>query len=205
MTGIAAPRDETAASAWMALYPREAWQKAAFRFPLILWRMGLGPLLGRIFMLITHTGRTSGLPRRTVVEYHRLENGRKVIPCAFGERAQWYRNIAADPRVTIQTADGVERVTARRLKGDDELLAAYNVLMRRNALMMRPYLESVGVSPDDPIDLLAKRDRVILLTFDPTDEPTPPPVEADLTWVWAVIGAMLALVLLPGLLRRRRS
>ncbi|GAB4481938.1 MAG: hypothetical protein Kow00124_30190 [Anaerolineae bacterium] len=204
MTEIAAHHEAPAESSWMAMYPREAWQKAAFRFPILLWRMGLGPLLGRIFMLITHTGRTSGLPRRTVVEYHRLEDGRKVIPCAFGERAQWYRNIAADPRVTIQTADGVERVSARRLRGDDELLAAYNVLMRRNALMMRPYLESLGINPADPIELLEKRDRVYLLTFDPTDEPTPPPVEADLTGAWAVIGAALALILLPGLLRRRR-
>ncbi|GGT16702.1 hypothetical protein GCM10010271_19490 [Streptomyces kurssanovii] len=38
------------------------------RLPVHLYRIGLGPLFGRRLLLLIHTGRTSGLTRRTVIE-----------------------------------------------------------------------------------------------------------------------------------------
>lgn len=184
----------------LMIYPANPWMKALAKAPIVLWRMGLGPLLGRVFILITHTGRKSGLPRRTMTEYHVL-NGRKYVPCAFGERAQWYKNIMADPHVTIQTADGTEHVIARRVTDDDELLAVYDLLRRRNPLMLNWYLESMGIEPTRD-GLLAGKDRVYILTFEPTDEPTPPPLEADLTWVWWVLALLLARALRSRRCRR---
>ena len=55
---------------------------------------------------------------------------------------------------------------------------------------------------DSEADILAKKDRIYMLTFDPTDEPTPPPLEADLAWVWALV--LGAYWLLFGGRRRRR-
>lgn len=169
-------------------YPQSRWARLAFKAPVHLWRLGLGPIIGKVFLLLTHTGRVSGLPRRTMTEYHVI-NGRKYIPCAFGPQSQWYKNIVADPHVTIQTADGVEHVIARRVTDDEELLAVFETLRRRNPVMLKWYLESLDIR-DDPEDILAKKDRIYWLTFDPTDEPTPPPLEADLTWVWLVVAAL---------------
>ena len=167
-------------------YPGNRWLRVAVKAPIFLWRLGLGPIVGRVFMLITTTGRKTGLPRRTVVEYHTLpENGKKYVPCAFGPKAQYYRNIVADPRVTVQTADGTERMIATRVTDDDELVAVYELFKRRDPVILNRYLDSLGIRPD-PADIVAKKDRIYWLRFDPTDEPTPPPLEADLKWVWLV-------------------
>ncbi len=182
-------------------YPTDGWRRLMFKAPLVLWRLGLGPLVGRVFVLITHTGRKSGLPRRTMAEVH-LVNGRKYAPCAFGERAQWYQNIQADPHVTIQTADGVERVTARRVTDADELLAVYQAMRAKNP-MVDIYLESLDIRPTAE-DIRAKKDRMHILTFDPTDQPTPPPQVADLTWVWSVAGTVLGMMIQRYFARRRK-
>jgi hypothetical protein len=46
-------------------------------------------------------------------------------------------------------------------------------------------------------DILAKKERIYWLRFDPTDEPTPPPLPADLVWLWpaAVVAVVLAWML----------
>lgn len=48
--------------------PRTRMQRALFRAPILLDRLGLGGLLGHRFLLLTHTGRTSGRPRQVVLE-----------------------------------------------------------------------------------------------------------------------------------------
>ncbi|MBI1258161.1 MAG: nitroreductase family deazaflavin-dependent oxidoreductase [Chloroflexi bacterium] len=167
-------------------YPvRDSWLRWVYKAPLVLWRMGLGFLLGRYIMVITTSGRKSGLPRHTMAEWHPL-NGGKFVPVNYGERAQWYRNIEADPRVTIQTSDGTQSAIARRITDDDELIAAYHVIKTRNPMMAQWYLNAHDLA-DSEADLLARKDRIYLLAFDPTGEPTPPPLEADLTWVWALV------------------
>jgi deazaflavin-dependent oxidoreductase (nitroreductase family) len=181
-------------------YPARRWQQLAFKAPVNLWRLGLGPIVGHVLMLISHTGRKSGLTRRTLVEYHVLE-GKKYAPVAFGEQAQWYQNILANPLVTIQTAGGAQGAIATRVTDDAELVIVYNLLMRRNPVMMRWYLDSLGIR-DTPEDVIAKKDRIFLLRFDPTGEPTPPPLEADLWWVWIIGGGLLLGWLMYSLLSR---
>ncbi len=171
-------------------YPDEGWRQVMFKAPVHLFRMGLAPLIGKIMMLITHTGRKSGLPRRTMVEYHKL-NGAKYVPVAFGRKAQWYKNIEADPHVTIQTADGIESMQAVRVTEGRELLTVYNLFARRDPPLLRWYLTSLGIDPDDPRDVLGKKDRIHWLRFDPLEAPTPAPMEADLKWVLPAVAAGL--------------
>lgn len=178
-------------------YPTGGWLKWAFKAPLYLWRMGLGFFIGRYIMVITTFGRKSGLPRSTGAEWHPLRGG-KFVPVNYGEKAQWYKNIVANPHVTIQTAHGTEHVTARRVTDDDELIEAYHVLKATNAMMTMWYLDSKGIQDNDA-DVLAHKDAIYMLTFEPTTEPTPPPLKNDLVWVWAVLAGMC---LLLG--RRRR-
>ncbi len=75
-------------------------------FMLLMWRLGLGKwinawpkITGRI-MVIGHTGRTSGLRRETPVNYAPV-NGEVYCVAAFGDRADWYRNLLANPRVEV--------------------------------------------------------------------------------------------------------
>lgn len=77
------------------------------RFMLLLWDLGLGPMVnawpaigGRI-MVITHIGRRSGQRHRTPVNYAPM--GEAVLCIAgFGRQCDWYRNLLADPRVEVQ-------------------------------------------------------------------------------------------------------
>lgn len=181
-------------------YPSSPALKYAFKLPILLWRLGLGPLVGRLFMILTTTGRSSGLPRRTAIEFHE-HNGRKYVLSAWGERAQWYRNILADPHVTVQTARGTERATARRITDEGELAAAFSFV--EQSPVMQRWVEALGL-PATREAFLANKDRFYLVTFDPTDAPTPPPQEADLTWVWSVAGTLIGLWIQARLRRRRR-
>jgi deazaflavin-dependent oxidoreductase (nitroreductase family) len=176
----------------MMFYPRQNWQKLAFKAPMLLWRMGLGPIVGKLIMVITTTGNKSKLPRHNMAEYYTLD-GRKYTVCAYGEKAAWYKNIKADPRVTVQTAEGTQSMKAVRVTDDQELNQVVDLFMRRNALLTTRYLESLGIKSDRS-DMLAKKDRLYLLRFDPTGELTPPGLEADLKWVWPVIGLGILLL-----------
>lgn len=179
-------------------YPEQGWHKALFKWPVNLWRLGLAPVIGHHMMLITHTGRKSGLPRRTMTECYRLD-GRKYAPCAFGPKAQWYKNIAADPRVTIQTADGAESALAVRVTGDDEIVALFDAVGRRAKPMLDAYLAFLEME-NNPEDIIAKKDRVYWFRFDPTDEITPPPLAEDLRWLWplSLVFLVAALLLIRG-------
>ncbi len=177
-------------------YPTQPTIRKLAKSPVLLWRMGLGPLVGRLFMLLTTTGRKSGIPRRTPVEYHEL-GGRKYIFAGW-PNSDWYKNIQADPHVTIQTSDGVEAVTARRLTTEEELSQAYD-LFEQTAFMQG--MERIFGVEIDKDTFLKEKDKYHILTFDPTEEPTPPPQPVDLPWL---LPAMLAVYFAGWLAGRRR-
>lgn len=185
-------------------YPTGGWRKFLFKSPITLWRLGLGPLFDSVIMVITHTGRKSGLPHHTMVEYHRLK-GQKYVPCAFCPRSDWYKNVLADPYVTIQTSDGIQSGKAVRIIDDQEILAVYELFLRRDPPIMKLYLKSLDIR-NEPTDVLANKSRIYWFRFDPTDQPTPPPLRTDLVWVWPIFAATSAtLWQLIRLLRRKSS
>ena len=95
-------------------------RRALARAPIALYRLGLGVLFGSRMLLLEHVGRTSGAPRYAVLEVtDRPGPGRYVVVSGFGERAQWFRNVVAEPRVRVSV--GRRRAvpaTAHRLPQD---------------------------------------------------------------------------------------
>lgn len=72
------------------------------RAPIGLYRARLGALLGSRMLMLEHTGRTSGATRYVVLEvFGHPDPSTYLIVSGFGERAQWYRNLKADPRVRV--------------------------------------------------------------------------------------------------------
>lgn len=172
-------------------YP-SGWMKWLFKSPILLYRLGLGFLIGRLFMVMTTVGRKSGQPRHTAIEFHEY-NGRKYVFSGWGTKTDWYRNIEANPHITIQTWRGPERVRARRLVSDDELAEAFGFVQSSPA--MRAVIRAVGF--DLTLEqFLAQKERFTFVTFDPTDQITPDPVRADLAWVWAVLIPVCLLLIL---------
>jgi deazaflavin-dependent oxidoreductase (nitroreductase family) len=67
----------------------------------LLYAVGLGPLVGKIILLLITTGRKSGLKRVTPLQYEEIE-GTYYLGAARGLKADWVRNILADPRVEVR-------------------------------------------------------------------------------------------------------
>ena len=78
------------------------------KFMLLMWRLGLGPWInawpegiGRI-MVITPTGRKSGLKRQTPINYA-IVDGEVFCMAGFGKTSDWYRNVKANPGVETRS------------------------------------------------------------------------------------------------------
>ena len=73
------------------------------RLPLWLYRLRLGWLLNNRFLMLTHTGRNTGLPHETVIEVvkHNEETDSYYAVSGWGAKADWYQNIQKNPLVTI--------------------------------------------------------------------------------------------------------
>jgi deazaflavin-dependent oxidoreductase (nitroreductase family) len=74
-----------------------------FRAPVYLYRLGLGGLMGRRMVMIEHTGRTSGLPRQTVLESVRYDEDSIDVAAAWGTKSDWYRNLEAEPQLKLSS------------------------------------------------------------------------------------------------------
>ena len=117
--------------------------------------------------------------------------------------SDWYKNILANPLVTLQTASGTERARARRITTIEDLEATW-VVAEKNPIL-QGIVKLTGLSRES---FVAQKDRFIILMFDQTDEPTPPPLEADLRWVTFVAFTISLTVLLQRWIsacRRRKG
>jgi deazaflavin-dependent oxidoreductase (nitroreductase family) len=161
------------------------------------FRLGLGRIVGRRFMILTTTGRSSGRPRHTMTAWHRGERARYVL-ALYGAGSQWYRNALENPIVTAKTATGAHGYRASRVQHDDDLLDAV-VALRSSPLLWRLHLAANGL--DDRADeLLAAGDRLVVVRLEPAREQGPPTMAADLAWVWPLAAV---LVVIRSVLRMR--
>ncbi|MGH3548315.1 MAG: nitroreductase family deazaflavin-dependent oxidoreductase [Pseudonocardiaceae bacterium] len=87
------------------------------RAPIWLYRARLGFLFGSRLLMLEHIGRQSGARRYVVLEVidHPTPDT-YVIASGFGTRAQWFRNVQANPQVRVFVAGHAPaHATARRL------------------------------------------------------------------------------------------
>jgi hypothetical protein len=112
-----------------------------------LYAIGLGPLVGRLILLLTTTGRRTGRPR-----------------------ADWVRNLIANPEVEV-------RVRSRRFRGraepisDPERIADFLALrLRRHPRMVGKIMEMQGLTASPTREqLLDYATRLALIIVKPAD------------------------------------
>jgi deazaflavin-dependent oxidoreductase (nitroreductase family) len=80
----------------------------------VLYAIGLGPLVGRIILLLTTTGRRSGKKRVTPLQYEMI-GADYYLGAARGVKADWVRNIQTNPQVEV-------RVGAKHFQGIAEII-----------------------------------------------------------------------------------
>jgi deazaflavin-dependent oxidoreductase (nitroreductase family) len=83
--------------------PPRGLTRIFFRMPIMLFRFGLGWLLGERFLMLTHTGRVSGLKRRAVLEVmrHAGEADTYFVASGWGASSDWFRNVQKQPKVSV--------------------------------------------------------------------------------------------------------
>jgi deazaflavin-dependent oxidoreductase (nitroreductase family) len=91
------------------------------RFPIWLYRLKLGWLLGQRFLLLEHRGRKSGMMRQAVIEVVDQDphKGSYVVAAAWGHQSDWYKNIEAEPHVKIGVGTQRFPALAKTLSADD--------------------------------------------------------------------------------------
>lgn len=174
------------------------------RFMLLLWRLGLGgwlngwPSVGGRIMVITHTGRRSGLRRRTPVNYA-LVDGEIFCTAGFGRLSDWYRNIQANPQVEVWLPDGWWAGTAVDVSDD-----ARRLFLLRQVIIASGFAGRLaGIDPYHMSDaeFADVTNHYCLLQIRREVACTGPGGPGELAWVWP----LLVMIGLPLLIWQRRK
>ena len=80
-----------------------------------------GKVIGLPVLLLTTTGRRSGEPRTRALTYFPRGAGAVVVASYLGEprHPDWWRNLEANPRATVQRGRDVIPVHAREAEGEE--------------------------------------------------------------------------------------
>ena len=135
------------------------------RAPILIYKARAGALLTSRLLMLEHIGRKSGARRYVVLEVvdHPTPDT-YVVPSGFGTKAQWVRNIQANPRVRVYVGSHAPApATARVLEPDeaDRILAAYRAKRPRAWARFKPVLEETLGQPitdtDTPLPMVVLR------------------------------------------------
>lgn len=131
--------------------------RLALRLPIVLYHLRLGWLLDHRILLLTNVGRRSGQARKTALEVVRYEpeHRRCVVVSAWGEQADWYRNLRAHPGLEVRI--GRERFApTRQFLTTDEAYAELLDYERRHPRLFKLIAAWMGFPVDRSQD--ARRD-----------------------------------------------
>lgn len=125
--------------------------------------------LSGLVLLLTTTGRKSGLLRQTRLQYEK-EEGVIYVASARGQQADWFRNIVAHPRVEVQFEGQSLCGLAKPITDPVRIADFLELRLMRHPLMIRLMLLSHGLVKTDRAHLeqLAANLAVVAIRF-PTD------------------------------------
>jgi len=135
----------------------------------LLYAAGLGPLVGIIILLLTTTGRKSGLPRTTPLQYE-LIDGNYCLGAARGKSADWVRNIEANPKVQVRVKRLAFSGTARVSSDVNEIADFLETRLKHHPLMIGMIMQKAHNLPRKPsrqqLEELAKNEVMVVITPD---------------------------------------
>ena len=174
------------------------------KFMLLMWRLGLGswlnfwPDVGGRIMVITHTGRKTGLKRRTPVNYALVE-GELYCTAGFGPMSDWYRNLKAHSQVEVWLPEGWWAGVAEEITDPQ-----WRLPLLRQVLIASGFAAPMfGIYPKTMTDaeLEAVTTDYRLIHIRRTEARTGPNGPGDLAWIWP----LATMILLPLALVWRRQ
>ncbi len=132
----------------------------------VLYAIGLGPLVGRIILLLTTIGRRSGKKRVTPLQYE-LIGADYYLGASRGLKADWVRNIQLHPQVEIRVGakcfQGIAEVSTDPSKFADFM----EVRLARHPRMIGLIMEKAHGLPRRPnrqqLEELAKDEAIVIV------------------------------------------
>ncbi len=134
--------------------------------PQFLYAIGLGPLIGRLILLLTTTGRVSGKPRTTSLQYEKID-GSYYIASAMGAKADWYRNIQANHHVEVRVGQRHVRALALPIENPARVADFIEYRCLRRPRMVGAILRREGIRPPitrEKIEQYAAGITMVILT-----------------------------------------
>jgi deazaflavin-dependent oxidoreductase (nitroreductase family) len=133
----------------------------------VMYAIGLGPVIGRIILLLTTIGRKSGLKRVTPLQYEEID-GKYYLGSARGLKADWVRNIQANPNVEI-------RVKSLNFKGQAEVVTDpsrfadfVEIRLQRHPRIVGAIMQRAHGLPKRPsreqLEKLAENEALVIIT-----------------------------------------
>lgn len=132
----------------------------------LLYAMGLGPVIGRIILLLTTRGRRSGRERVTPLQYEIIGND-YYIGAARGMKADWVRNLQTDPHVEVRVGTMHFYASAEVVNDPSRFADFLEVRLARHPRMIGFIMEKAHGLPKRPsreqLEELAKTEALIIL------------------------------------------
>jgi deazaflavin-dependent oxidoreductase (nitroreductase family) len=132
------------------------WVYRLFKLPGRLIRLGLGQRVGPPLLVVTTTGRRSGLPRETPLQYE-LVDGAYCVGSMRGSQADWYRNILADAHVLVTTGGETFPAVAEAIDDHDRIAAFLQIRLQRSPRMIGAIMRADGFQGDTTDEAAIRR------------------------------------------------
>lgn len=134
------------------------------RLPILLYRLGLGWILGKRFLMLYHLGRHSQKTRTVVLEviHHQPEDDSYLVSSAFGEKADWWKNLRQTPSTRIQVGS-IEKEVLAVFLGEDEARAELERYAREHPAAARMFYLMFRTSEEQTWPDLASNFRLVRL------------------------------------------
>jgi len=180
-----------------------------FRLPLYIYRLGWGPIMNWIPLLILTTkGRQSGQARHVVIEY-RQHGSKYYVISGWGKNTDWFQNMMQHPHVTIQHGSHIYAATAQPVNNPAEALGALYMFSRNSWIYERLFARMSSVESADLNTLadVVEEFTVVRLerNADTPELPPIPPFSQPVRRLALAMVLLLCLRLLLSLLRPMKS
>lgn len=125
---------------------------------------------GNLVLLLTTTGRKTGLERVTPLQYEEHE-GVIYVASARGEKADWFRNIQANPSVKVQIRGRLFPGHASPIMEPERIADFLELRLQKRPLVVRLIMTLAGLplnyGRDDLVQYASGRALVIIHRMDP--------------------------------------
>jgi len=172
--------------------------KTLNRFMLLMWRLGFGSymnrpeLSGRI-MVLTHSGRKTGLRRQTPVNFA-IVDGEVYCVAGFGSGSDWYRNLLAEPQVEVWLPSGWWAGIADDISDSPQRIHIIRQVMIASGFAARlAGIDPLRMSAEELAEASASYPLIHIRRVEARTGPGGP---GDLAWVWPWTTSILLMLLL---------